>query len=317
MGSLDSFYTGLGRTWPLLWVTLFATAINLVGDYALIFGHWGCPKLGIAGAAWATVLSQCGAVVLLAIMVGQRRHDQRFHLWRGWRFQRDLCWRLLRFGTPSGAQFLVDIAGFSVFILLVGGLGTTALTATTLAFNVNMLAFMPMIGTGIAVSILVGNRLGANQPELAERATYSGFQIAAFYMAVVGLTYVLMPELYLAPFASKADPTTFPEVERLTIILLRFVALYCLFDGANIIFSSAVKGAGDTRFVMYALAITSTCGLVLPSWIGIKLCGGGLLTAWYIIPAYICLLAALYYWRFKGGKWKHMRVTGDAPPPPV
>ncbi|HPO45731.1 MAG TPA: MATE family efflux transporter [Spirochaetota bacterium] len=306
--AFSGFFTGLGRPWPVMWVNLLATGVNLFLDYLLIFGKWGFPEMGIKGAAIATVAAgfvYCAAYLALLAAPKARRI---YHTLSGWRLDRELFARLLRFGFPNGVQFFVDIAGSTVFILLVGRLGTTNLAATNIAFNINTLAFMPMFGFGIAVSVLVGQYIGMERTDLAERSVYSGFHMTFLYMAAISLCYLLAPDIFVAPFMSKADPAAFSEIYPLSVILLRFVALYCIFDTLNIIFASALKGAGDTRFVMYMLAVVSLVVLVLPTYLALVVFDGGLYAAWVIASLYVVVLGFAFFIRFRGGRWKSMRV---------
>jgi MATE family multidrug resistance protein len=213
---------------------------------------------------------------------------------------------------PSGVQFCLDMAGFTTFVLLMGRLGTTKLAATNIAFNINTLAFMPMIGFGIAVSVLVGQQLGRDRPDLAERSAYSGFHLTFLYMGSIAAAYVLVPEIFLKPFGAQADPESFEPVRRIALVLLRFVAVFSLFDTMNIIFASAIKGAGDTRYVMFMIVAVSFGVLVAPSYVGLVLFDGGIYVGWTIASVYISILGLSFLRRFLGGKWKTMRVIEEA-----
>ena len=105
--------------------------------------------------------------------------------------------RLLWFGSPNGLQMLVEIGGFTLFLLLVGTLGEDAMAATTLAFNINLLAFLPMLGLGIALSTIVGQQLGEGRPTLAARATWTSLWMAMAYMGAMALMYVAIPDVLL------------------------------------------------------------------------------------------------------------------------
>ncbi len=312
--AMSSFFSGLGRTWPVMWINVAQTAVNLVLDYAMIFGKWGFAERGIQGAAIATVLSGYVACAIYALLLFRRQNDVQYHTFRGRKFDAALMKRLLRFGAPSGTQFFIDVMGFSAFILIMGRLGTMNLAATNIAFNINTLAFMPMIGFGIAVSVLVGQHLGNEKVELAERAVYSGLHITFLYMLSIASLYVLAPQIFLLPYASQADPAVFDQIYSLTVVLLRFVAIYSLFDTLTIIFASAIKGAGDTRFAMYAMLVVSGCLFVLPSYIAIVWFEAGLLAGWVIATIYISSMGVLFLVRFLGGKWKTMRVIEEVPP---
>ena len=309
--AISGFFAGRGRPWPVMWVNTFSTVVNLVMDYILIFGKWGFPELGIKGAGIATVLSGVFSCIVYMALISARANNEAYHTLKGWKPEKELFLRLLRFGFPSGAQFFLDMLGFTIFVLLVGRLGTTSLAATNIAFNINTLAFMPMIGCGIAISVLVGQYLGRDRPDLAQISVYSGFHVTFIYMASVAAAYVLVPDIFMAPFAAQADPEGFAEIYRLTVILLRFVAIYSIFDTMNIIFASAIKGAGDTRFVMFMIAIISALVLVIPTYLAVVVLEYGLMVTWILISAYVIILGFVFYFRFLGGKWKTMRVIEE------
>ncbi|MDO9391181.1 MAG: MATE family efflux transporter [bacterium] len=312
--ALSGFYSGLGKTMPVMWINLGATAVNVVFDYLMIFGHGGFPEMGMAGAAWATVFSAVFSVIAYSVLIFRPGYNRAFHTLSGWRLDRTKLSALLKYGFPNGVQFFLDMSGFTFFILLVGRLGSDNLAATNIAFNVNTIAFMPMIGFGITASVLVGQYLGQDDPETAQYSVYSGFHMTFVYMAAVALLYFFWPQVFLMPYAAHADPVRFEAIRRTTIILLRFVAVYSLFDGFNIIFSSAIKGAGDTKFVMYMLLVLSFFGLVVPSYLALAVFGAGIYTAWTIASAYVVILGLAFYFRFRGGKWKGMRVIEPLAP---
>jgi MATE family multidrug resistance protein len=306
--ALSGFFSGRGKTWPVLWVNAATTVVNLVLDYALIFGHWGFPELGIRGAGIATVVAGIFSLLMFFALLCSGSNNDTFHTIKGWRLERDLFVRLLRYGFPSGVQFFLEMAGFTAFVLLVGRLGIASLAATNIAFNINTLAFMPMIGCGIAISVLVGQYLGGDQPDRAQSVVYSGFHLTLVYMLSIASAYVLVPDVFVAPFALRADPGEFSEIYGYSIVLLRFVAVYSVFDTMNIIFCSAIKGAGDTRYVMLITVILSVFLFIIPVYLAVVVFELGLMVAWVFATVYITLLGVVFYLRFLGGKWKTMRV---------
>ena len=172
--AVAGFFSGRGRTWPVMWVNVLATAINAVMDYALIFGHWGFPELGISGAAIATIISSIVQIIVFLALLSRPEYNLHYHSLAGWRFDPALFARLVRFGLPSGLQFFIDMIGFSIFILFMGRLGTVPLAAINIAMNVSILAFLPMIGVGIAISVLVGQSLGRTGPTSRRGASTLG-----------------------------------------------------------------------------------------------------------------------------------------------
>jgi MATE family multidrug resistance protein len=305
--AFSGMLSGLGRTRPVMVITLAATGVNILLDYLLIFGHGGFPEMGIAGAGWAAVTSGCVQAVSYIVLLSGRRSRRPYRM-LNWRPDGKAFRALLRFGLPSGVQFFVDMAGFTGFILLVGRLGRNELAATNLAFNVNTIAFMPMIGIGITVSVLVGQALGRNDPKLARASVRSSFVMTVAYMGIVAALFFAVPRFFLLPFAAASDPVSFGAIADLTVVLLRFVAVYTLFDACNIIFASAIKGAGDTRFVMWMLICMSTAVLVIPCWVALTWFSATVYTCWAIGTLYIAALGVAFLLRYRQGKWESMRV---------
>lgn len=305
---LSCFYSGRGKTLVILWANLTSTIANGVLDYLLIFGVGGLPALGIRGAAIANVIVGVYQVAFYAVCMLLEPSNRRYRLLEQWRFDRELFQRLLRYGLPNGLHVFLDVICLSLFVMLVGSLGKEELAATNLAFNLNSLAFLPMLGLGTAVMTLVGRRIGEGRPELAVRTTWIAFLLSVAYILGFAVIYVGFPEVILRPFAWNSDPEEFSRLRRVVVLLLRFVALYSLFDVMNVIFSSAVRGAGDTRFPMLFNVTAGMLLAVLPTWVMQQYFGGGLVAAWSAITLYLVVLGLGLGWRFVDGKWKTMRV---------
>ncbi len=308
VSSISGYFSGRGKPWPVAWVNIMGVIINLFLDYILIFGKLGLPEMGIRGAGIATLIANIITLFIFMFLISAGSQNRIYQTLKGWRINKELLFRMLRFGTPAGVQYFLDMAGFTIFLLILGRLGTVSLVATNIAFNINTLAFMPMIGCGMAISVLVGQFLGQGKAGLAEKSSYSGFHLTFIYMLTISITYVVIPDIYIAPFAMKADPADFAGIHSLSVVLLRFVAVYSIFDTMSIVFSSAIKGAGDTKFVMYMSVIMSWTLMVLPSYIAIEFLGFGVLSCWVFATLFISVLGIGFYLRFLQGKWKNMLV---------
>lgn len=309
--ALSSFFTGRGDVRTVMLVDVFAALLNIVLDYAWIFGHFGFPEMGVAGAAWATTVAVWSRTAIYLALWFRPRFRRLYHTLSGCRFDRQLFGRLLWYGAPNGLQYCFEVGAFDFYLLMVGQLGVDELAASNLAFNMNSLAFMPVYGIGIATGTLVGQHLGENRADLAARSTWSAFIIAAALMAAVGALYVLAPEWLLQAYEAESGAEAFAKLRTLTIVLLRFVACYCLFDAMSIVFSAAIKGAGDTRFVLLVTIAASGVPVGM-SWVGIRLFGYGLLWAWLSLTAWAWLLGVVFLLRFLQGRWRKMRVIEQA-----
>jgi MATE family multidrug resistance protein len=313
--SLSGFFSGIGRTWPVMWINVIATGINILGDYLLIFGKFGLPEMGIRGAAIATAFSALFGMCAYCLLVFTAKHEKEFAVKSGWRFNRALLKRLFRFGAPSGAQFFLDVAGFTAFIIIVGALGKIPLAATNITFAINTLAFMPTIGIAITITIFVGQNMGARDIQGARRATWSGFHCAFAYMFVIALLYVLIPEQILWLFTMGKKIEDIEQSVKIAATLLRYVAIYTIFDSLNMVFGSAIKGAGDTKYVMISNIILSVFVLVVPSYLMIHHFNAGIFSVWYVATIYIIVLGFNFLIRFLSGAWTTKRVIEDSHPP--
>lgn len=316
--SAQSFFTGRGESRPILLINGVGLVVNAATCVVLIDGRWGFPNLGIVGAGWAMILGSTASAVLALGLMLRPRYRAEFATADLLRFEPDLFRRLLRFGVPNGAMVAVDALAFTLFTLLIGTVGEAEYAATSVTFTLNTFAFLPAMGVAIAVEILVGQRLGADQPALAERTAYTGVKLVFGYMAAMAAVYLLAPGALLWLFAN--DRPEWPTVLALSATLLRFVAVYSLFDAVNLVASFALRGAGDTRFVMWAAFGLSWPLMVIPTYVvthAATMAGPTkLYWSWTFATLFIGALALVFTLRFRHGAWKAMRVIEHAAPPP-
>ncbi len=207
-GTLSSFFTGRGATRVVMTVDIAAVLVNYVLARLWIFGDGGFPRWGIAGAGAATVCAEWTRVLGYTAVMMLPRY-RKYRLLAAWRPRGDLLRRLWTYAAPGAMQWLVECGSFTLFITLVGSLGKLPQAATMLAFNVNSVAWVPMMGMGLAVSTLVGQQLGGNRPELAARAAWTAFTLAMVYMCTMSMFYLLVPDWFLMGHAMEMDPAEF------------------------------------------------------------------------------------------------------------
>ncbi len=313
--AISGFYTGRSRTLTTMTATIASNVVNLILDYVLIFGHFGFPAMGIRGAAWASVIAAFVLpAYLLVLYFGPSTHRQ-FGTRSTFRWDTALCWRLVRFGTPSGVHLALDVASFAIFVLLTGRMGAVALAASNIALSINMLTFLPLIGIGIAASTVVGQYQGRKQSHYAEKASWTAFRIGVIYMGVIGVTYVLFPKFYLGFFTEGVGGSlALEDIYPVGRILMLIMALWGLVDSANLVLSGALKGAGDTRFVMW-FSFAMAWGVLVPGQLILIIgLGYGVIMAWSWTAFYIFLMAVGFIWRFRSGRWKSIDMLGGERP---
>lgn len=305
--AINGFFIGRGDSRTILIISCITLTVNAILAYLWIYGKAGFAARGIAGAGWATVTAQwTGAVIGLALFFRPQFRKQ-FRTDLCWRFEPALFRRLLRFGVPNGVFNALETSAFIIPTLLIKWMGKVEIAATNIALTMNLIAFLPAMAIGQAIEVLVGRYQGENRPDLSEHRTYLGLSLAMSIMVAVAAAYFLIPGFLLSPFDSKA---TTEEVE-LAKVLLRFAAAFCLFDAANQVFSYALRGAGDTRFVMLVVSGLPWFAMVIPTWI-VYSRGWGLYGIWTVISTYIAILTIVFFTRFRHGAWKSMRVIESA-----
>jgi len=285
---------------PIMFALISANIVNLVGDWALIYGHLGFPAMGIAGSGWSTCIARiymAGVLVVTLVWVEAKRTPP------GWgsilHVDTQRVWALLKLGTPAATQIIFEIGAFSAATALIAKLGPVPLSGHEIALNCAALSFMVPLGISSAAAVRVGHQLGRKDPAGARRAGWSAILLGATFMTCSGLVFVSIPTVIARMFSP--DPLVIRTGARLLLV----AAAFQLFDGVQTVATGALRGTGDTKtpmlanFVAYWL-IGLPAGYflcfrlgwgALGIWIG--LCGGlmligsALLFAWHkrVLPA--------------------------------
>lgn len=310
--AMACFFSGRGQPMLVLAVNASAVIVNAVLDGILIFGWGPIPKLEIAGAAIATNIANIYCALCYVVLLYWYAGRKPYNFWSHRRIDARLMKDLWHFGGPSGLQWFLDVAGFTAFIMIIGWIGPSELAATNIAFNLNSLAFTPVIGVGIAVSTLVGKRIGEGCPELARISTWKGFVVGGGIMVIFGAIYIVFPQILLIPYSLYAEDQDFASTRDLVVILLRFVALYSFFDAMAIIFGSAIRAAGDTVFSMVMTCACAWGLLVVPTYLTWKIYKPDLLASWSWCSLYVIVLGFGFFARFLSGRWMTMSIIDSS-----
>lgn len=307
VAGVNAFFAGRQQSWTVLLINAIGAGTNALLAVPFILWNREDPAAAMFGAGLAAALGSLASAVLGLVLLFRKRHREEFATVRGWRFDPALFRRLMKYGLPNGLQFCIEALAFTAFILMIGNIGQAELAATTLTFTMNLLTFLPVMGLGQGVEVLVGRRQGEKRPDLSARTTHAGAVLATVYMGLIAVLYCTVPWLIVAPFAAEMRPVEWEAVGPIIPTLLLFVAAYSLADGANIIYAYALRGAGDTRFVSLIAIGTSWPLMVIPSWL-CSVYGWGLYAAWSFATLWVVSLAVAFGLRFLGGKWRTMTV---------
>lgn len=307
--ALANFYGGLGNTRLPMAANVAAMALNVSGNWLLIDGHLGLPGLGVAGAALASTLSTWAAFAgLFAIFLLEGRRDRH-----GRRpLSTSELFRMLRFGLPSGLNWFFEFFAFNFFVtVILAGLGTTTLAAFMAVLQINSVAFMPAFGLASAGAILVGQAIGEGQKDRVPAVVRLTLQVTAGWQGLLGLLYLAAPATLLGPFAT--HPDTGPALLAAGARMLVLTAAWQLFDATVAVVGEALRAAGDTAFTLWA-RVAAAWGFFVPgSWVTVRWLGGGERAAVAWMVAYLALLAAVIWLRFRSGAWRRLELVEPAP----
>ena len=314
--SLRNFFQGTGRTKLILAVTIVANALNVLMNWVLIFGVGPFPRMGVAGAGLATLLS---TVVLTGLYVvpflwSRAAREARTRHAAGFSWPR--LKGLLRIGIPTSWQWSLDVLAWGLWhAVLIGRLGPAALDANGAVMEIMSAAWFPVIGLGQAASSLVGWYLGRGRPDRVRRAARSAMTLAVAYMGLISLVFIFSAEHLIGGFfrlqAEHVAAADLAAVVALGTAALRIAALWQVFDGICITLMGALRGAGDTLWPAVVQQLL-TWLLFLP--LALVLCfvaEWGMPGAWWAGVIHLGLLATVLLVRYRGTAWMGKNIFRD------
>jgi MATE family multidrug resistance protein len=323
--SLGHYFYGMHRPMIVMVSVLAGNLVNVAANYVLIFGHFGAPQLGVAGAAVGTVIGSFVELVIpFVIFVGPRyaRELGTRAAWRPSRLHlRDIC----RIGWPGALMFVNEMICWAYLMtwlipMAAEAAGDDPLVANTagwIALRYMHLSFMPAVGLSIALTAIVGKCMGMRRPDLARSRTWLGVRVGMAYMALCAVAFLLFRDPLIGLFISAETP---PD-QRAALIavgskVMIAAAIFQLFDALAITLSGALRGAGDTVWPGVATLVLSWVCIVGGGHLTIALAPSlGGVGPWAGASAYIIGLGLALLVRFLQGHWTRMRLVRDLPDP--
>jgi MATE family multidrug resistance protein len=242
-----------------MWVMGICILFNAAGDYTLIFGHFGLPRLGLIGAGIASACSYAFGFLAMVCVVRLIPDLAKFRIFR--RFRRPhfkKLFEVFRLGMPIGLTMIFEAMLFNAATLIMGTFGTASVAAHQIALNVPSITFMVPLGIGMAATVRVGLAAGAGDGEALRRAGYSALLMAAGFMTLTGILLWLFPgeiaSLYFADYARNADVIT------LAVVFLRVAAAFQIFDGLQVVGAMSLRGLKDAHMPMWIAGLSYWLG---------------------------------------------------------
>lgn len=293
---------GAGETKIPMQVNIVINLLNVIGNYILIFGKFGFPELGVNGAALATTLSRSfGGLVLLYITfssysVIKIKAKGFFSL------DLQLIKRILRVGVPTAMEESVRRLAQMLFVRVIASLGTTAFAAHQIAINAESISYMPGFGIAVAATTIVGQNLGAKNPDGAEKGSFEAWKLGSIIMGFMALVFLVFPEQLIKLY------TEDPEIISRGALNLRIIAFSQLPMGTHFIFAGSLRGAGDTKAVFYSTAVSTWIFRLLLGYLLVHTFNLGLAGGWIAMVIDWSVRGSYVFYRFKNGKWKTIEV---------
>lgn len=251
---LKSYLAALERTQVVLWVTLAAAALNGVLNYALIFGHWGAPELGLRGSAIASLSVQIASLVMILVYALRAMPDHAL-MRRIWRPDWDVFRLVGRLGVPIGFTMLAEVGLFAAATLMMGWLGTIPLAAHGVALNLASATFMIHLGLSNAATIRAGNAKGRGDADHLIRGAWVVITCSMIVALVTIAAFVLFPEALIAVFIDPAEPNL-PQIVAVGSVLLVVAGVFQLVDAAQVMALGLLRGLQDTKVPMIFAAVS-------------------------------------------------------------
>ncbi len=306
-GAFRRYMQGVGVVKPVTFALVTANLVNAGACWALVYGRWGLPMLGVEGSGWATCLAR---VYLAAALVGAYaryapRPAGRRHPFAGWpRPEWARLRRLVGLGFPAAMQITLEVGVFALATTLAGRLDAASLAAHQIVLNVSSLTYMVPLGIASAGAVRVGHALGRRDPRGASTSGWAALAIGASFMVASGVTLLALAGPIIGVFTR--DPAVIATATRLFVL----AAAFQLFDGVQVVATGVLRGAGDTQTPMVC-NLLAHWGIGLP--IGYALAfhfGRGIVGLWVGLSIGLSLagLVNLAVWWRKAGR---LRAGGE------
>jgi MATE family multidrug resistance protein len=251
---LKSYLAALERTQVVLWITVAAAICNGLVNYALIFGNWGAPELGVTGAAIASVVTQMFSLVgvVLYVRFVLPQHDLFRRLWGA---DREMLVRVFNLGWPISITLLSEVSLFAASAVMMGWLGTVPLAAHGIAVQLAGLTFMVHLGLSNAGTVRAGNAFGPRDTAHLARGALVLTALSLVFSTIAVAAFVLFPEFFIGIYVLEDEPAK-DEILKIGVGILFMASLFQLVDGMQIIGLGVLRGVQDTRMPMVYAALS-------------------------------------------------------------
>lgn len=298
---VSSYFAGIGRTYVVMICDVFGLIINVPLSYAMVFGKFGLPALGIIGAGVSTVIATLLAFLLFIFFYFRREHRERFGVLQSFSIETRILRRFWRLGFPSGLELFLNVAAFNLFLLMFQSYGIAEGAAAAIVFNWDILSFVPMIGLNVGIISLIGRFVGARDMARTNEVITAAFVIALSYGVMLALIY----SVFRFPLVEVFAPPTgdFSAIRSLSAFMMIGLSSYVLADAVILVCGGVLRGAGDTRWLMVA-SVSLHWAMLVAQFFIIQVLDYSPKVSWLAFVAMILAIAVVYAGRLRSGRWR-------------
>jgi putative MATE family efflux protein len=295
--SFRGFFFGISKTKIFMFSGVITNVLNMIFNYILIYGEFGFPKMGLAGAGLGSTLATIFDVLFYSVIIMLPAYRKRFQNLRHLIISKNIISAIMKISLPVSFQNVFILIGFLSFVSITGIIGTLEQASTQAIISTLFISFLPCFGFGIAVQTLVGNNLGAKKFLLAKIYGFETAKVATIYTIVLGFIFTIIPQYVLLIITN--DQT----IINTAVPSLRVAGFAQIFYGVGVVLANGLQAAGRSFYVMKAEVITNLIIFVpLAYFLGVYL-ELGLTWAWMALPVYIILYSLVIYLKFSSGDW--------------
>ncbi len=304
--AFSGFFIGIGNVKVVTWCTLGANLVNALGGYLLIFGAGSIPAMGVTGAGLATGIAQCVQVLLLLVCF-LTKYNRKTYGTAKLSFDRAYFFEALKIGAPAGTGHVVEIFAHYLFFRIVMLAGNHQMAIAALVQSFYLLVGFAVDAQSKGVGAIIANLLGAKEFGRLRSVFKSAVTLHTMFAVILFTLIVFGVDLFLGIFFSGdgVELLNDSNIRSMATQAMLWMCVFFLFDGYCWILIGHLTASGDTKFIFYVSSLVNWVAYVLPVFLLVGLGGRGADAAWMIIAFYSMVNFAIYYWRYRSGRWLH------------
>jgi putative MATE family efflux protein len=296
--SYRGFFFGISQTKIFMISGILTNLFNVIFNYILIYGAFGVPRMGLAGAGLGSTLATFSDVVFYLLVMLLPTYRKKFKNFKYFKIDREVIQGIFKISLPVSFQNVFILIGFLSFVAITGIIGTKEQAATQAIISTLFISFLPLFGFGIAVQTLVGNNLGAGKMKLAKLYGFETAKVATIYTLILGAIFISIPQYVLLIITNDWG------IIELAKSSLRLAGFAQVFYATGVVLANGLQAAGRTVFVMRAEVITNLLIFVPLAYLFGVIFHLGLMGAWMALPIYIIFYSTAIFLKFNSNQWQ-------------